>query len=132
MKKGIIILFVFAISGVILHSCKSEPQFKVGMDVAAKWADNNYYLATISGIDGEKYAIDYADGTKGEAIKADMKAFTEKDDLKTGDKVLAVWAGAKLYSGIVKEMKETSAMVAWDDGSAPSEIAYGKILKIEK
>lgn len=132
MKKGIFILLVLAISGLILHSCKSEPQFKVGMSVAAKWADSNYYLATISAINGEKYSIDYADGTKGEAFLADLKAFTEKENLKSGDKVLAVWAGAKLYSGTLKDLKETGAMVVWDDGSAPCEVVYGKILKLEK
>lgn len=119
-------------SAIAFHSCKSEPEFKAGMSVAAKWADNNYYLATIVSITGEKSAVNYADGTSGDVLLTDMKVFTEKENLKVGDKVLAVWAGAKLYSAKIKEMKETGALVTWDDGSAESEVAFGKILKIEK
>jgi len=130
MKKGFLFIVLFALSTAVFHSCKSEPQFKVGTSVAAKWADSNYYLATIASITGDKYSVNYADGTSGDVVLADLKLFTEKENLKTGDKVLAVWAGAKLYSGKIKELKATGAMITWDDGSAESEVAFGKILKL--
>jgi hypothetical protein len=131
MKKGLLLIVILTLSAVVFHSCKSESQFKVGTSVAAKWADNNYYLATISAISGDKYTVNYADGTSGDAVLTDLKLFTDKEDLKVGDKVIAVWAGAKLYSAKIKELKPTGAMVTWDDGSADSEVAFGKILKIE-
>ena len=51
--------------------------------------------------------------------------------LKAGNKVLAVWAGSKFYSGTIKEIKENGAVITWDDGTADSEVAFGKILKTE-
>jgi len=131
MKKGLILFVLLALSTIVFYSCKSEPQFKVGTSVAAKWADNNYYLATIATITGDKCTVNYADGTNGEVLLTDLKLFTDKDNLKAGDKVLAVWAGAKLYSGKIKNLTATGAMVTWDDGSADSEVPFGKILKLE-
>lgn len=37
-----------------------------------------------------------------------------------GDKVVAVWSGGSYYSGTVKSVDGDQAIVAWDDGSAPS------------
>ena len=119
------------VSGILFHACNKGNEFSVGMTVAAKWTDNNYYLATISKINGDKYSVNYADGTEGIVTIADLKKLTPKDKLKSGDKVLAVWAGAKFYSGKIIEMNENNAMVVWDDGSAQSEVDYDKILKLE-
>lgn len=105
------------------------PTFAVGMKVAAKWKDNNYYLAEIKAINNDKYDVSYADGDKGTVSASDMKEIPAKPALKTGDKVLAVWTTAKFYSATVQEVKANSAIVKWDDGTAPSEVAFGKIVK---
>lgn len=130
MKKIIVFSFLLAITGLFIQSCKTEAQFKTGMSVAAKWTDGNYYLATIKTITGETYAVDYADGSSGEVKITDLKMITEKANLKAGDKVQAVWAGAKFYPGKVKELKETGAIIIWDDGTSESEVVFGKIMKM--
>lgn len=106
------------------------PVFSVGMTVAAKWKDNNYYLAEIKAVNNDKYDVAYADGDKGTVSASDMKEVPAKPALKTGDKVLAVWTTAKFYSGTVQEVKESGAVIKWDDGTAPSEVAFGKIVKL--
>ncbi len=131
MKKSIFFLLLFAFSAIIFQSCKNKMHFTTGMSVAAKWTDNNYYLATITSINGDTYAVDYTDGSKGEVKITDLKMLSEKSELKVGNKVIAVWAGSKFYSGTIKEIKETGAIITWDDGTADSEVAYGKILKAE-
>lgn len=103
--------------------------YKVGMKVAAKWKDNNYYLAEIKAVNNDKYDVAYADGDKGTVSADDIKEVPAKPTLKTGDKVLAVWTTAKFYSGTVKEVKANGAVIKWDDGTAPSEVAFGKIVK---
>jgi len=131
MRKSILVILFIAFSAITFQSCKNSVSFKVGMTVAAKWTDNNYYLATITSINGDKYAVDYTDGSKGEVKATDLKVTNEKSELKAGNKVLAVWAGSKFYSGTIKEMKENGAVITWDDGTADSEVAFGKILKTE-
>jgi len=131
MKKILFLTIAMLIGGIMMYSCKSEPKFKSGMTIAAKWADNNYYLATIISLKGDRYEVDYADGTKGEVVLGDMKILTEKEKLKVGDKVLAVWSGAKFYAATIKELKNKGAVVTWEDGTAESEVDYGKILKVE-
>jgi hypothetical protein len=117
--------------GMIIPSCKTEVQYKAGMSVAAKWTDGNYYLATIKTITGDKCEVDYADGSSGEVKVLDLKTITEKTNLKVDDKVLAVWAGAKFYTGKIKEISKMGAIITWDDGTVESEVAFGKILKVE-
>ncbi|MBI5541972.1 MAG: DUF4537 domain-containing protein [Bacteroidia bacterium] len=130
MKKFIVFTLLLAVTGIFTQSCKTESQFKTGMSVAAKWTDGNYYLATIKTITGETYAVDYADGSNGEVKVTDLKLITEKSDLKAGDKVQAVWAGAKFYPGKIKELKEKGAIIIWDDGTTESEVVFGKIMKM--
>lgn len=131
MKKSILFFLFIAFSAINFQSCKNTVNLKTGMTVAAKWTDNNYYLATITSINGDKYAVDYTDGSKGEVKSSDLKVPNEKSELKAGNKVLAVWAGSKFYSGTIKEIKESGAVITWDDGTEDSEVAFGKILKAE-
>lgn len=105
------------------------PTFSVGMTVAAKYYDNDYYLAEIKAVNNDKYDVAYADGDKASIYASDMKEIPAKLTLTTGDKVLAVWTKAKFYSGTVQEVKASGAVIKWDDGSAPSEVAFGKIIK---
>ena len=110
-------------------NAKDAPSFTVGMTVAAKWSGEQYYLAVIKTAKDDKFDVEYADGTKGAVTSAEMKVIPATLTLAKGDKVLAVWSGAKFYPGTVEEAKATGALVKWDDGSAPSEVAFGKIMK---
>ena len=90
------------------------------MTVAAKWSGEQYYLAVIKA----------ANGTKGAVTSAEMKIIPAKLTLVKGDKVLAVWsAGGRFYTGIVEEPTATGARIKGDDGSAPSEVPFGRIIK---
>ena len=132
MKNSIIVAIFLIFAGISFLSCTKGTDFSKGTTVAAKWSDNNYYLATISEIKDGKYSVDYADGTKGEVTEDDLKALTPKEEIKAGDKVLAVWAGAKFYSGKILELNEKNALIMWDDGSAQSEVDINKILKLNQ
>ena len=124
-----IILAFTVMTGVF--SCKnaSDP-FQVGTAVAAKWSDGSYWTAKITSVAGDKYGIVYDDGTKGDVVKADLKALTPQADLKKGDAVWAVWtSNSKMYQGTIDELKPEGAMVKWNDGSSISMVPFGKIAK---
>ncbi len=104
--------------------------YKVGTHVAAKWSDGNYWGATIVGNADGKYQMKFDDGTSQDVSASDLKMITPKADIKVGDKVLAVWmSNGRMYNGTVEELKDDGAMVKWDDGSAPSLVAYSNITK---
>lgn len=103
--------------------------FSEGMTIAAKWSDNNYYLAVISKIENDIVNVNYTDGTEGSVTKSDLKVIPTTLNLNIGDKVLAVWAGSRFYPGTVEQVTTTGALVKWDDGSAPSEVLFGQIIK---
>jgi hypothetical protein len=44
-----------------------------------------------------------------------------------GARVLACWSGARMYPGTVTARTQNNYAVKWEDDSAPSEIARGKI-----
>jgi len=54
---------------------KPIAQVGVGDVVWAKWTDGFHYVATVSGISGETYSVNYADGYKGDVPKADLAPF---------------------------------------------------------
>jgi hypothetical protein len=120
---------LFLVSAMAAQNCEAASKLAKGMTVAAKWTDDNYYLAKIKAVNGDKYDVDYADGTKGTVTADQIKEIPAKPKLVKGDKVLAVWAGAKFYSGTVEEVKPNGAIVKWDDGSSPSLVTFGKIIK---
>lgn len=110
--------------------CSKEDPYKVGTHVAAKWTDGDYWGATITGNSGGKYQVKYDDGTEGEVGEAELKSITPKEDIKVGDKVLAVWStNGKMYKGEVQELQATGAIIKWDDGSEPSLATYSNITK---
>jgi len=129
LRIAAVIPAAMIISALIFTMGCKEAKFKKDDTVAAKWTDGNYYLATIKNINGDKYDVFYADNTNGTVTEADMKVIPAKLELKAGDKVWAVWGPAKFYSAVVKEVKSSSALVAWDDGSSPEEVPFGKIMK---
>lgn len=103
--------------------------FNAGDTVAAEWQSDNWYYATIKTVTGDNYAVDYADGTSGTVTKDKLKVLDKNLKLAVGDKVMAVWSGARFYSGVVQDLKEGGATVKWDDGSDPSFVELGKIYK---
>lgn len=97
--------------------------------VMAKWTDGNWYLATVTGKDGDVYLVDYADGDKGRVTKAQLKRIPAKIKLNVGDKVWAVYGKARFYTAVVEETRADGAVVKWDDGTAASFVPFGKIAK---
>ena len=132
MKKALgiaSVLLAVCLMSSAAYSADAQPELKAGMTVAAKWTDGNYYLAVIKSVNGTAYAVDYADGTSGEVTEGEILQIPPTPSLKKGDSVLAVWSGACFYPGQVKEVTPSGALIAWDDGSAPSTVEYGKIIK---
>jgi len=127
MKKLFYVLLFLVLSIIVFTFCSSKSSYTVGMTVAAKWTDGNYYLATITKIESGKYFVKYADGAEGEAKDYDLRNTAKKSDLSNGKKVIAVWVGSKFYSGTIKELKPSVAVISWDDGTADSEVEYDKI-----
>ncbi|HTL83124.1 MAG TPA: hypothetical protein VL651_15530 [Bacteroidia bacterium] len=124
---GVIAIVMFVI-GMI--SCGKPDPFKTGTHCAAKWTDGSYWGATITGNTGGKYQIRYDDGTTGEVMLADLKSMCAKEDIKAGDKVLAVWSvNGKMYNGTVQDIQATGATIKWDDGSTPTVVQFSNITK---
>lgn len=124
LSAGILFFSIISLSG-----CGAASKFETGKTVAAKWSDGSYYLAVIKKAGGDSYDVDYADGTKGTVKSSDIREIPEKPSLAAGDNVLAVWTTAKFYPGTVQEVKPEGAVIKWNDGSEPSLVTYGKILK---
>jgi len=127
-KNLTMLLVAFSLMAFAVNA-GTAPNFTVGKTVAAKWSDDNYYLAKIKAVTDGKYEIDYEDGSQGTVSEEEMKEIPAKPVLNVGDKVLAVWSGGKFYSGTVEEVKAKGAIVKWDDGSEPSMVEFGKIIK---
>jgi len=102
---------------------------KVGDNVAAEWMPDSWYYATVKKVTGENYDVDYADGTSGTITRGHIKTLDKNLKLAVGDKVSAVWSGARFYAGAVQDLKEGGATIKWDDGSSPSFVELGKIYK---
>ncbi len=108
----------------------SGDAYAIGTHVAAKWSDGNYWGATIVGNSNGKYQVKFDDGTSNEVTSSDLKSITPKDQIKTGDKVLAVWmTNGRMYNGVVESIQADGAMVKWDDGSAASLVSFSNITK---
>lgn len=126
---------LFAVLSLVLMaflmSCQAG--YKEGDQVCAMWKNKSWYLGTVAGVKGGgKYFIKYADGDEGEVTAKQIKPIPEKPNLKAGDRVFAVWATARFYNGVVEEVKEDGAIVKWDDGSKPSLVKWGRIMKLKK
>jgi hypothetical protein len=106
-------------------------KYKVGDTVVAEWVSGFWYPATVIAVNGTKYDLGFDDGSSGDDYEeAKLKPLPATLDLKVGDRVLASWTGTgKLYPGSVQEVKTDGVIVKWDDGSEPSEVKFGKIIK---
>ena len=109
---------------------QSQAQTK-GEIVAAKWG-SSWYMAVIEGVEeGGKFDVIYCDGTGGDDLVADdIKTIPTDPGLQVGDKVLGVWSGVQFFEGEVVEVCQLSYKVKWADGSSPSWVPAGKILKL--
>ncbi len=131
MKNLRMFLVVLFLSGFVVFPVtgKSAQKFPDGASVAAKWSDGEYYLAVIKSCTDGNYEVDYADGSQGTVSEGAIKFIPAKLVLTAGDKVYAVWSGAKFYPGTVEKVTAKGAVIRWDDGSEPSEVEFGKIFK---
>jgi hypothetical protein len=99
----------------------------VGMRVAAKWTDGNWWYGAIGQVESDGYVINYADGDVLKVAPTDVVPVVTPGVLHVGDHVLAVWKGARMYPGVITAVHQSSATVRWDDGSAPLEISFEQI-----
>jgi hypothetical protein len=101
--------------------------FEVGARVAARWARTEFYLATVKASEGVLYHVLYDDNDQADVTNADLLPVAKQNEIISGRRVLACWASAKMYPGVVLEVKGPNAIVKWDDGSEPSPVAKEKI-----
>ncbi len=109
-------------------SSGASDQIAAGDTVAAKWTDGDYYLATVTNVEGDSISVTYVDdGTSRAVPTADVRTIPDVT-FAVGDRVLAVWSSAHFYPGEVTAVEGTTYTVKWDDGSTPSAVEAGKII----
>jgi hypothetical protein len=130
-KSTSLVLFLtfFSIFSVISYSATAIPKYAVGTTVCAKWS-SSWYEAVITGIAGAKYNVKYGDGATGTVTEAEIKLPSKKNEVKIGDKVLAVWTSVRYYEGTVNAVTADGCIVKWNDGSTPSLAKWGKVVKL--
>ena len=102
--------------------------FTVGQSVASPWQGGDLYLAKVTAIEDDQVTVQYADDNSTRSISAaDIKPIPLKT-WAVGDRVLAVWASGRFYSGEITKVVGSSYTVTWDDGSTPSEVTPDKII----
>jgi hypothetical protein len=104
-----------------------HPGLSIGAPVAAKWQDGKWYFGHIVDIDGNRYAIDYADGDKGSVGPGEILPIANPDQIVIGSRVVAVWKGASMYPGTVIQVTNGKARVQWDDGDLPLDVPFDRI-----
>jgi len=103
-------------------------EFTVSQSVAAKWTDGALYKAEVIGVQGDQVTVKYVDDQSTMTVPAaDVRPILMRTWV-LGEKVQAVWTKARFYMGEISEVLESSYMVKWDDGSAPSEVASDSII----
>lgn len=98
-------------------------------DVVAAAFGPSWYLATITSSNGDKYDVTYADNTTGTLSISEIKPIVLDMVFKVGDNVMAVWNSGKFYDGEVVEITPNGYIIKWTDGSAPSEVKKGHVMK---
>jgi hypothetical protein len=90
-----------------------------GDRVYGNWKDKGtYYAGAIGQIDGDKIRINYDDGdTEDTTLKALRMNLDNPAMRKAGMRVMAYWqADGHWYPAEIKEIKDGSCKVLWDDG----------------
>jgi len=100
-----------------------------GKSVCAKWA-STWYEAKIVSQTADKVHVIYYDSVEGDVTMADIKELImDKSKLAVNDKVFAVWTSGIFYPGTITKIEDAGVTVKWDDGSTPSIVPFGKIVK---
>ena len=133
MKARVLVLLVLVVLGVTLLGCSAseEAAFQVGDTIAAEWEDSKLYLADVTAVGDGEVTVKYLDDdTSATLVESRVRAIEEKD-WQVDDRVLAVWAVARFYSGTITEVQGTDYIVDWDDDSEPSLVSPDMILAYE-
>lgn len=88
--------------------------------VWAKWSDHYYYIATISGLKGNNFLVNYADGDSGEVAKSDVRQF----GITNGQVLESVWSGGGYWPAKIIAVRPDSVDVEFlDDHSHETHYA---------
>jgi len=136
-KLRIIAVLMIAVLAIALVGCTGsdeateEAAFQTGETVAAEWTDGKLYMAEVTAVgDDGMVTVRYLDDD-GEGVLEEAQVFSiEEKEWAEGDRVLAVWAVARFYSGTVESMEEDGDyIITWDDGSDPSSVMPEQIIE---
>jgi len=130
----LIAVFIFTVS----LSAENKPVIKTGslekgMAVAAKWKDNNWYLALVTDVKGDAYMITYTDKSKDTVTRDRLCPITEGPKGNIGDTVYAIWKwsdrSGKFYKGTIESINAQGPEIIWDDGAATARIPWKQVIK---
>lgn len=115
-------LFALVLAGA---GCASSP-FAEGDAVLANWkGGSRWWEAKVTAVkDGQvtvTYDSDKSTDTLAEAAVAHVPSGAAS--VKVGDKVVAKWSNGLFYGGTISAVKDSTATVAWTDGSTPTDVA---------
>jgi hypothetical protein len=103
----------------------------IGQVVAAQW-HHDWYRARIAYNVNGTYAVLYDDQTTGKLALDDLIPVARANEIRAGDRVLACWNGQpKMYPGKVESVKDQTATVRWEDGTAPSQVPLNAVARIK-
>lgn len=128
LTVGALIALILGVSA----SRSAAEGFAAG-DVVAANVGEAWFLATVDGRVGKKFAVTYgADESEVTLAAEKLRPLAAATELAVGDRVVAVWqkGSARMYPGTIRGGTRRSFEVVWDDGSAPSRVKRGKIAKL--
>jgi hypothetical protein len=92
--------------------------------VWAKWQDNYFYIATISGLKGNNFMVNYADGDSGEVTRTDVRQF----GITMGQVLESVWSGGGYWPAKIVAVRPDSVDVEFLDDHS-HETHYAKDIR---
>lgn len=132
MKRTPLFLLLLAVLLVAI-ACPAQadpkPRIAVGDSVAAQWSDGNYYVGTVTAINGAKFKILYEDGDRKTVDAAQVFELRDDRPFAVGDRVLAAWKGAQMFPGVIVAVNTVTCRVKWDDGDAPMEVKKSRMIR---
>ena len=128
--------FLTLVAGFVLFMVSVFPVLaadpKVGDSVAAPWTKGLIYMATVTGISGDKADLLYEDGDKLAVPLASLRILSSDTAFKVGDHVMAAWKNAQMFPGVITAVTEVTCTVKWDDGDTPLEVKKNRIFLAPK
>jgi hypothetical protein len=109
---------------------RPAPGFAADQKVAAKWTDGNYYLATVSNVEGDRVSIVFADDSSTKTVKSSELRPIPIRVWAVGDKVLAVWSTGRFFEGVITNAAPPRYTVKWADGTTPSTVTADRIMAV--